>query len=358
MHRRQFVGALAASVFAMGLPGCAQVGGGIRGKGSQVMTVAGPIEASALGMTLAHEHLFADLRTYAEQLANPIPLDVDDVIQVVLPYLQEIRRLGCRTVVDCTATTLGRNPALIKRLSQASGLHMLTVTGAYVAAGGRFVPPYVLDETDEELAERWIDEWRHGIGDTGVRPGLIKLGIEGDPLTATERKVLRAGARTHRETGLVIAVHTGPWSEVEPGRNARCAFAQLQLLEDAGVEPSAWIWVHAQNEVQGDYHVRAAGHGAWVSFDGFRPGQEAGYVAMIGRMRDEGHLGRVLVSQDAGWYNAGQPQGGEFKPFLPIFTSLIPALRGSGFDEDQIQTLFVHNPARAFAVRTPERTDG
>ena len=79
---------------------------------------------------------------------------------------------------------------------------------------------------------------------------------------------------------------------------------------------------------------------------------------MIGRMRDEGLLERVLVSQDAGWYNAGQPRGGEFKPFHPIFTALIPALRKGGFDESQIQTLFVHNPARAFALRTSEWISG
>ncbi|HEY5849583.1 MAG TPA: hypothetical protein VIT62_02275 [Lysobacter sp.] len=350
MHRRAFIGALAAVPIALGLPGCTRLRDDSSRVG-QVMTVTGPIDATALGITLAHEHLFADLRPYAEQAAKPIALDEDEVVAVVLPYLQAIRQLGCRTLVDCTATSLGRNPALIKRLSLASGLNMLTVTGAYVAAGGRFVPPYVLDETDEQLARRWIGEWQQGIGDSGVRPGLIKLGIEGDPLSATEHKVLRAAARTQLETGLIIASHTGPWSDVEPGRNARCAFAQLDLLEAAGVAPSAWIWVHAQNEVQGDQHVRAARRGAWVSFDGFRPGQEASYVAMIGRMRDAGLLERVLVAQDAGWYNAGQPRGGEFKPFDPLFTSLVPALHKGGFDEAQIQALLTYNPARAFAVR-------
>jgi len=357
MHRREFIGALAASALAMGLPGCTKPRSGEAERG-QVMTVAGPIESGTLGMTLAHEHLYADLRPYAEQVANPIPVDIDEVVRVVLPYLQDIRRLGCRTLVDCTATTVGRNPALIKRLSQASGLQMLIATGAYVSAGGRFIPPHVLDETSDQLAARWTAEWRHGIGDTGIRPGLIKLGVEGDPLSATERKVLAAAARAHRESGLAIAVHTGPWSEVAPGRNARCAFAQLELLELAGVAPSAWIWVHAHNEVQAEHHVRVAERGGWVSFDGYRPGQEDDYVAMIGRLRDAGHLDRVLVSQDAGWYNAGQPQGGEFKPFSPLFSSLIPALRKGGFDEEQIQTLFVRNPAAAFVVREQERMAG
>jgi len=348
MHRREFVCALAASPLALALPGqphAADISAG------QLMTVAGPVDAADIGVTLTHEHLFADVRPFAEQTEKPLPTDADAVVTVVLPYLRAIRRLGCRTLIDCTATTLGRDPALIRRLSKASDLHMLTVTGAYLAAGGRFIPPYVRDETEAQLAARWIGEWRHGIGDTGVRPGLIKLGVEGDPPGELERKVLRAAARTHLDSGLVIAVHTGPWGDVQPGRNARCAFAQLAVLEAAGVAASAWIWVHAQNEVEGRHHVEAARRGGWVSFDGYRPGQEDAYLAMIGRMRETKLLDRVLVSQDAGWYNAGQPGGGEFKPYAPIFTTLIPALQAHGFDAEAIHTLFVANPARAFGVR-------
>jgi len=340
---------LAASSLALAWPKHACAAEGI--SPGQLMTVAGPIAAGDAGMTLTHEHLYADLRPFDEQVAKPLPPDVDAVVAVVLPYLQAIRRLGCRTLVDCTATTLGRNPALIRRLSEASGLHMLTTTGAYLAAGGRFIPPYVREETDEQLAARWLAEWRNGIDGTGVRPGLIKLGVEGDPLTGLERKALRAAARTHLQSGLAIAVHTGPWSAVEPGRNARCAFAQLDLLQAAGVAPSAWIWVHAQNEVESRHHIEAARRGGWVSFDGYRPGQEDAYVAMIARMREAARLDRVLVSQDAGWYNAGEPGGGEFKPYAPILTTLLPALRKHGFDAAAIRTLFTENPARAFGVR-------
>lgn len=290
MYRRAFLATLMASSVGLALPGCARLVRTTGETGGRVMTVDGPVDASDLGIALVHEHLYADLRPYAEQAAQPLSPDLDEVVEVVLPHLQEIRRLGCRTLIDCTATTLGRNPLLIRRLSRESGLHMLTATGAYVAVGGRFVPPYVLDETADQLAARWTGEWRHGIDGSDVRPGLIKLGLEGDPLSDVERKVLRAAARTHRETGLVIAAHIGPWEEVEPGRNARCAFEQLDLLEAAGVAPSAWIWVHAQNEVLADHHVRAARRGAWVSFDGFRPGEVNRYLELLGRMREEGLL--------------------------------------------------------------------
>ncbi|BDU15840.1 phosphotriesterase family protein [Lysobacter auxotrophicus] len=354
MHRREFLGTVVASALAMALPACSDRRRAAN-DGATVMTVRGPIDANAMGVTLTHEHLYADVRPYAEQLAKPFPPDVDAVVATMLPHLRALRDAGCRTLVDCTATTLGRDAALIRRLSEASGLHMLTVTGAYLAAGGRFIPPYVMRETDAQLASRWIREWREGIDGTGVRPGLIKLGIENDPLAELDRKVLRAAARTHLETGLAIAAHTGPWGEVEPGRNARCAFAQLDTLEAAGVAPSAWIWVHAQNEARGEHHVQAGRRGAWVSFDGFRPGQERQYVEMLGRMREAAQLERALISQDAGWYNAGQAGGGEFAPYDPLFTVLVPALRGSGFDEDAIATLLVRNPARAFAIGVRKR---
>ena len=76
---------------------------------------------------------------------------------------------------------------------------------------------------------------------------------------------------------------------------------------------------------------------------------------MLGRMREAGLLEHVLISQDAGWYTAGQPGAGEFKPYDPLFTVLVPALRGAGFDEDAIATLLVRNPARAFAIGVRKR---
>ena len=313
-----------------------------------VMTVRGPIRASDMGLTLSHEHLLASFQPYVEWEKEPARYDVDDVLAVVRPHLARLKELGCRTFVDATAVGLLRDAALLKRVSQESGLHILTNTGAYAAGGGQYLPTYVATASVDALARRWIDEIRNGIEGTGVRPGFIKLGFNGSSLNDAEQKLIRAAAIAHRETGLTIGAHTGP---------AVAAFEQLSMLESAGVDPSAWIWIHAHAEPDLSQPLRAAQRGAWISFDHVSTETIGAHVRMVARMRDEGQLDRVLVSQDAGWYHVGQPHGGSFRPFDTVFTAFIPALRTSGFGDADIDTLFVRNPARAFAIR-PRRRAG
>src|SRR6185369_17814457 len=122
-----------------------------------------------------------------------------------------------------------------------------------------------------------------------------------------------------------------PWS-------AGSAFDQLDVLEKAGLHPSAWIWIHAQNERDRAQHVTAARRGAWVSFDGLgATGQPAAdYVDMVNRLRQQGLLHRALVSQDAGWYHVGQPHGGTIRAYDALFTTFVPAARSAGFSQADI----------------------
>jgi phosphotriesterase-related protein len=309
------------------------------------MTVRGRIKAREMGVTLTHEHLLANFQPYEEWARHPQTYDRDEVVELVLPHLTRIYELGCRTFVDATAVGLGRDVALLRRLSERSGLHILTVTGNYAAIQYRQLPPHVFTDSPGALAQRWIQEWNDGIDGTNIRPGFIKLGFNGGPLSEVEQKLIRAGAIAHRESGLTIGAHTGP---------AIAAFEELALLEAAGVHPSAWIWIHAQNEKDYARHTDAARRGAWVSLDGVRPDSVTEHVEMVTRLRDQGLLHRVLVSQDAGWYAVGKPRGGTFRPYDTVFTKLIPGLRARGFTKAEIDMLFVENPASAFsiAVRT------
>ena len=86
-----------------------------------IETVTGPIEADRLGLTLMHEHVLVDF-IGADQV-GPGRYDADQAFATVLPHLKQVRTLGCDTLVECTPAYLGRDPVLLKRLSEASGIH-------------------------------------------------------------------------------------------------------------------------------------------------------------------------------------------------------------------------------------------
>src|SRR5512135_3611425 len=167
------------------------------------MTVRGPVPAQDLGMTLMHEHVMVDF-IGAAQVAKD-RYDPDEVFRVVLPHLASIRSLGCRTLVECTPAYLGRDPVLLTRLSGASGVRLVTNTGYYGASGGKYLPREAYQESAEQLAQRWVDEFEKGIEGTEIRPGIIKIGVNKGPLSAIDAKLARAAALAHKATGLTIA---------------------------------------------------------------------------------------------------------------------------------------------------------
>ncbi len=203
-------------------------------KESRIITVTGEIPASAMGKTLHHEHVLVDF--IGADSTGYDRWSKDSVVEKVLPYLLEIKKLGYKTLVECTPAYLGRDPQLLKMLSEKSGIQIITNTGYYSAVGGKYIPKHGYTETAEQLADRWIDEAKNGIEGTGIYPGFIKISVESGNLEEINRKVVEAACITHKATGLVIMSHTGL---------AVPAFQQLEILEKNGVSPSAFIFTHA-----------------------------------------------------------------------------------------------------------------
>ena len=309
-------------------------------KESVIITVTGEIPASEIGKTLHHEHLLVDF--IGADSSGYHRWNKSEVVEKVLPYLLEIKKLGYKTLVECTPAYLGRDPELMKMLSEKSGIQIITNTGYYSAVGGKFLPEHTFTETAEQLAARWIDEAKNGIEGTVIYPGFIKIAVEREPLEEIHRKVVEAACITHKATGLVIMSHTGP---------ALPAFQEIEILKQNGVDLSAFIWTHAQNEKDFNKHLEAARMGAWIAFDNFNAGQLERYIEFAQTMKKEGLLGKVLFSHDAGWYRPGEPNGGEFRGFTEIEEFLIPALEKSGLSQPDIYQIFTANPAEAFKVK-------
>lgn len=303
-------------------------------------SVTGTFPIDSLGLTLIHEHMLVDF-IGADSVSSD-RWNRDSVVAKVLPYLLEVKKHGVKTMLDCTPSFLGKDPLLLKELSEKSEIQLLTNTGYYGAVGGKYLPAHAHTESAEQLANRWIKEFESGIEGTGIKPGFIKISVnEADTLSDIDQKLVKAAGLTHLKTGLTIASHTGTW---------KTAVQEVRILQEMGVDPSAFVWVHAQAEEDFQKYIEAANLGVWISLDGIGWAIDP-YVDRLTFAKENGFSHRVLISHDAGWYDPVKPSGGDFQPFTNIFEKLIPALNSKGFSENDWKLLLQENPKSTFQLR-------
>ncbi|MHB9032898.1 MAG: phosphotriesterase family protein, partial [Anaerolineae bacterium] len=155
------------------------------------------------------------------------------------------------------------------------------------------------------------------------------------------RKIGRAAALTHLATGLVVACHTG---------DATAAHESLDIIVAEGMDPKRYIIVHADQIASWKEHEALFARGAWLEYDALGTRPLANDVTLVKRAADAGYASQVMLSQDAGWYNVGDPNGGQVRPYSGLYGTILPALLQAGINEATIKTLTVANPARAFAA--------
>jgi phosphotriesterase-related protein len=312
-----------------------------------IMTVKGLIRPTEMGITLEHEHVLVDFVGAA--MSNTNRWVKEDVVKKVLPLIKEVKAQGCKTFIDCTPNYLGRDPILLQWLSELSEMNFITNTGYYGGSDHKFLPAHAFEESAEQLADRWIKEWKDGIGDSSVRPGFIKISVNAGPLSDISKKLITAAALTHLKTGLTIASHTGP---AEP------ALQQLKILKQLGVAPEAFIWVHAQQEKNRNQLVKLAKMKCWISVDGLNDQNVNEYSDRLLFLRKSKVLNRILISHDAGWYDPDKPGGGDIRGYTTLFTKLIPELEKRGFEESDVMQLIEKNPQNAFQITIRKKRSG
>ncbi len=178
----------------------------------------------------------------------------------------------------------------------------------------------------------------------------MKIGVDGGPLSEIDAKLVRAAALTHRQTGLLLQIHTSD--------NPKAVDQQLAILKEEGVSPEAWVWVHAQNMDRAAPLVEVAKRGAWISLDGLRiPNFLNGYgdssstvmhhLELMKAFKSANMLDHVMLSHDGSTYPPGDTPK---RPLDVLFNTFIPMLKAAGFTDEEIRRVTARNPASAFAI--------
>lgn len=300
-----------------------------------IYSVHGKVGIEKLGISLTHEHIMSGFGLEPRYIGE---YDKDSLLMQVVPYLKKVKATGVKTIFDCTTANFGRNVSLLREISDASGVEIITNTGYYAGANDRYVPEAAYELSIEEIAQIWIDEFENGIDDTGIKPGFIKLAFD-KGTSEIDIKIVTAGILTHLGTGLTMAVHTE--------NNIEATKKMLQLLEQYDVSPAALVWVHASKVEDVDFLAEVALKGVWISLDKFKIPESEDYVSKLTLLKEKGVLNKVLLSHDGNSFNRGRP----IREYHAVLTHLVPILKDNGFSDEDINQILVINPQNAFKIR-------
>ncbi len=340
-----------------------------------IQTVLGPIPPSELGPTTAHEHLYIDFsfmfrpardlpnaeledapislenlgwirRNYYSNRSNLTLMDPETTVRELKLY----RNAGGGGIVETTTSCFGRNPAALARISRESGVYIVMGSGFYVDA---VHPDDMGERSMEDLAGEIVADITDGVGDSGIRAGIIgEVGCTW-PLTNNERKSLLASAVAQRETGAAVLIH--------PGRHPDAPAEILEILSNAGADISRVIMGHLDRTVFDFDLLRGiAESGCYLEWDLF--GNEGSYYPLadfdmpsdaqrlefIRHILDAGYSDKVVIGQDIAVKHRLVQYGGH--GYGHILQNIVPVMRRKGFSEDEVRAITVDNPARILTL--------
>jgi phosphotriesterase-related protein len=344
----QMVGGAAAAA-ALGFEASAQAP--VFAKGAIIRTLFKDYapEELAGGATLFHEHLslgpdFGDrfraaaAAVLAAQGAPPTarptgpppaPAGPDPMrdVELMAEELRSAQRDGVACIVDAGLEGAGADLEFIRAAAQKAGLPVVKAAGFYAEP---FYPQEVAAMSEEQLVRALVRQ-----ADTYPAGAFGEIG-SWDEITAVERKVFRAVGKAHAATNLPIFTHTGI-----PGKSA---IEQLDILEDAGVDPRRVCIGHLGNLNDPNVYVHKTlcRRGAFVGFDRQGGNGDANVVPLVLALLDAGFADHVLISGDAS------------RGYARPITAFLPKLEAAGADKETLRRITVDN-SRRFLAFVPKR---
>ncbi len=311
-----------------------------------VVTVTGPRAAADLGVVDAHDHLFLD--------SPAIPGQAFQDAGRAIAEATEARASGVSTLVEMTPIGLGRRPAGMRAVAEATGIGVIAATGyhrdAHYPAGH-----WVHEAPVELLAERALIDLVRGMHPADwldpslpldpARAGAIKAGASYHHVSRGERRRLEALAIASNRTGTAILVHT------EVGT---AGHEIVDVLETAGVPSGRIALAHLDRNPDAELHAEIAARGVTLEYDTigrtkYHP--DSVVLDLIEAVVAAGHLDRIVLGLDLGrreYFRAYE--GGPGLRYL--MDTFVPRLRRR-LGDGAVDRILVVNPARLYALAEP-----
>ncbi|TQL44943.1 phosphotriesterase-related protein [Homoserinimonas aerilata] len=313
-----------------------------------VNTVLGAVSTEELGLVAIHEHIGYGMP--GSELDTKWWKTPEQAYEETVPKLRAFHEFGGGTFVDATGICNGRDIDYYRSLSAKTGVHIVASTGF---VGGDTALPFFEQASVEYLEAQFVHEITVGIGTSGGRAGIIKVGVSrGGRMTELDKRIYRAAARASLQTGVGILTHLAIDAE-----NA------IAIFEEEGLDLDRVLFGHVDDGVNFDKtrDTWIADQGGRIGFDTFGYETELPDPPFWARPRKDrldhflrfigaGYLDKVLASADANCSPLGWP-GVKGHTVNYIFEQLIPDLRAAGVDEATITKIFVENPASFLAIQ-------
>ena len=299
----------------------------------KINTLTGEIDVKDLGFVRMHEHLLTDPPEIR------VEKDEDYVLDSPRKAVEELKRLEkteVNTFVDGTTIDYGRNIDQMAKIAKRTNINILATSGFN---RGIFFEDWVHNYSVDELTELLIREITEGIDGTDMKAAILKAGSDYNRITKSEEKTFVAVANAQLETGAPIQTHT------EMGT---MGLEQLDIFEREGVDLSRVVLIHMDRNLDYGYHKRVLERGANIMYDG--PSKIKYYadekrINMLKKLVDDGFLKQLFISNDMGRKSYLKSYGGG-PGWEYIQHKFIPRLKREGFTQEQINTIFIDNPAR------------
>ncbi|HEX5292711.1 MAG TPA: phosphotriesterase-related protein [Streptosporangiaceae bacterium] len=319
-----------------------------------VPTSAGEVSVDDLGVVLMHEHVF--IRTETLQWGWPGFGGWDEEAEVAAARerLAQLKRAGVDTILDMTIPGLGRDPALVTRAAEGTGLRVMFATGYYTLDWLPYAfqfrgPGKFLDGDDRLLESLFERDVTKGIGDTGIRAAVLKLVTDVKGMTRDVTRLARAVANVSVRTGTVICTHANAAT--------RRGLDQQRIFAECGVDLGKVVIGHSNETTDLDYLQKIIDAGSYVGWDRCGQSMDVPLDSQLDTLAElcyRGNASRVMLSHDKSSF-MDYWTGAEIDKVMPdwqytyITSGVLPGLRDRGVPEEEIEQMLVRNPREFFA---------